>query len=102
VRGPFSRDSSLSTTAVASRCCEVSWPRFRGQTELSLWIHLRRSNCSFWKRCSPLCHAACPGVLWERSRGICSSADLSWKCFWNALSSQLSSRNCNSHVCDLQ
>jgi hypothetical protein len=29
-----------------------------------------------------LCHPACPGVPWERSRGICSSAGLSWKCFF--------------------
>ena len=25
------------------------------------------------ERYSPLCHPACPGVPWERSRGICSS-----------------------------
>jgi hypothetical protein len=31
------------------------------------------SNTFSWKRCPPLCHP-------ERSRGICSSADLSWKC----------------------
>jgi hypothetical protein len=27
-----------------------------------------------WKRCPPLCHP-------ERRRGICSSADLAWRCF---------------------
>ena len=32
------------------------------------------SNRSLWKRRPPLCHP-------ERSRGICSSADLYWKCF---------------------
>jgi len=32
------------------------------------------SNSSLWNRCPFLCHP-------ERSRGICSSADLSWKCF---------------------
>jgi hypothetical protein len=35
---------------------------------------LLSSNRSPWKRRPPLCHP-------ERSRGICSSADLSWKCF---------------------
>ena len=31
-------------------------------------------------KCPPsLCHPACPDVPRERSRGICSSADLSWK-----------------------
>jgi hypothetical protein len=32
------------------------------------------SNRSPWKRRPPLCHP-------ELSRGICSSAELSWKCF---------------------
>jgi hypothetical protein len=32
------------------------------------------SNHFPWKRCPSLCHP-------ERSRGICSSADLPWKCF---------------------
>ena len=31
-------------------------------------------NRSSWKRRPPLCHP-------ERSRGICSSGDLSWECF---------------------
>jgi hypothetical protein len=35
---------------------------------------LLSSNYSPWKRRPTLCHP-------ERSRGICSSADLSWKCF---------------------
>ncbi len=35
---------------------------------------LLSSNRSLWKRSPPLCHP-------ERSRGICSSADLYWKCF---------------------
>jgi len=35
--------------------------------------HLQSGNCSPWKRRPPLCHP-------ERSRGICSSADYSWKC----------------------
>ena len=35
---------------------------------------LLSSNRSLWNRRPPLCHP-------ERSRGICSSADLSWKCF---------------------
>jgi hypothetical protein len=35
---------------------------------------LLSSNRSPWKRRPPLCHP-------ERCRGICSSADLSWKCF---------------------
>ena len=36
--------------------------------------HLLSGNRSPWKRTPPLCHP-------ERSRGICSSADHSWKCF---------------------
>ena len=35
--------------------------------------HLLSSDPSPWKRRPPLCHP-------ERSRGVCSSADLSWKC----------------------
>jgi hypothetical protein len=35
---------------------------------------LLSSNRFLRKRRPPLCHP-------ERSRGICSSADLSWKCF---------------------
>jgi hypothetical protein len=35
---------------------------------------LLSSNRSLWKRRPPLCHP-------ERSRGICGSADLYWKCF---------------------
>jgi hypothetical protein len=34
-----------------------------------------------WKCHLPLCHPACPGLPWERSRGICNSANVSWKCF---------------------
>jgi hypothetical protein len=30
---------------------------------------------------SPLCHPACPGVPWERSRGICSAPRLPHKGF---------------------
>ena len=36
---------------------------------------LRSNNRSLWKRRSLLCHP-------ERSRGICRSADLSWKCLF--------------------
>ena len=43
------------------------------------------SNCSQWKRRPLLCHP-------ERSRGICSFADPSWKCFSNRVPSPLSSR----------
>jgi hypothetical protein len=38
---------------------------------------------SEWKRRRPLCHP-------ERSRGICSSVDLSWKCFSTEGATELS------------
>jgi hypothetical protein len=60
----------------------------RGKPQIFHYATLSSSNRSLWKRRkrrSLLCHP-------ERSRGICSSADLSWKCFPTALRSQLSSR----------
>jgi hypothetical protein len=41
----------------------------------------RFSNLSPRTHCPLLCHPVSPGVPWERTRGICGSADHSWKCF---------------------
>ena len=72
----------------AIRFCDalgVERPGGRGKPLIFHYATLSSSNRSLWKRRSLLCHP-------ERSRGICSSADLSWKCFSTALRSQLSSR----------
>jgi Tfp pilus assembly protein PilF len=64
-------------------------PGGRGKPQIFHYATLSSSNRSLWKRRSLLCHP-------ERSRGICSSADLSWKCFSTALRSHLSSRAADS------
>jgi hypothetical protein len=54
---------------------------------------LLSSNRSPWKRRSPLCHP-------EHSRGICSSADPSWKCFSTERTQIFLPRATrNAHVC---
>jgi hypothetical protein len=54
---------------------QVAEPSAAKQAAEKVWTEQERSsNCSPWKLRPPLCHP-------ERSRGICSSADLSWKCF---------------------
>src|SRR5580693_4184394 len=53
-------------------CPGLPWDRSEAQWRDRLFII--RSTESEWKRHPPLCHP-------ERSRGICSSTDLSWKCF---------------------
>jgi hypothetical protein len=40
----------------------------------ALGVKSPSGNYSLWERPPPLCHP-------ERSRGICSSTDHSWKCF---------------------
>jgi hypothetical protein len=84
----FSRFGGVHDLKEAIRFCDalgVERPGGGGKPQIFHYGTLQSSNRSLWKRRSLLCHP-------ERSRGICSSADLSWKYFSTALRSQLSSR----------